>query len=250
MVNSKIARQGCGLQHGDTRMLHLLSSVIAVEMAVATKPGFWWQSTRHWVYSLGGLGFLPLGVIDASIVPIPGSMDVLLIVLCARRPELWPYYAFMATLGSVVGALVMYRLARKGGKGMLQRRLSKRNLDRATVAFRKWGFGAIFVPALLPPPIPMVPFVLAAGAMQYPTEGFLSAITLGRGVRFALLAFLAERYGGGIIAFVSRHGDPLIIGLGVAVAMGLLALLVGRELNKRTSCRNQTASRAHAPRRA
>ena len=74
------------------------------------------HNVRHWIYQLGGLGLIPLGLLDSSVVPLPGSMDVLTIVLAARDAKLWPYYAAMATLGSVIGAFVTFRLARKGGK--------------------------------------------------------------------------------------------------------------------------------------
>ena len=194
-------------------MLHYFLTIAAAAPVV--------QKTRTWLYSLGGLGFIPLGLIDASVVPIPGSMDVLAIVLCARRPELWPYYAFIATLGSVLGALATYRLARKGGEETLARRLSKRNMQKVTEIFQKFGFGAIAVPALLPPPIPMVPFVLAAGAVQYPLRQFIAAITLGRAVRFIFLGYLSARYGRGILSFVSHHDHPVVL-----IFIGLLAAVI------------------------
>ena len=61
-------------------------------------------SVRRWIFHLGGLGFIPLGLLDSSVIPLPGSMDVLTIFLSAGKPELWLYYAFMATVGSVIGA--------------------------------------------------------------------------------------------------------------------------------------------------
>src|SRR5207248_9418327 len=72
------------------------------------------RSLRHWTYQLGGLGFIPLGLLDKSIIPIPGSRDVLTVFLSARNEQLWLYYALMATVGSVAGGFVTYRLARKG----------------------------------------------------------------------------------------------------------------------------------------
>src|SRR5436190_20624152 len=81
------------------------------------------RSVKHWIYQLGGLGFIPLGLIDISVIPLPGSMDVLTIFLSARNEHLWLYYAFMATVGSVAGGFVTYRLARKGVKETLARRL-------------------------------------------------------------------------------------------------------------------------------
>ncbi len=169
------------------------------------------HSARRWLYHLGGLGFIPLGLLDASIIPVPGSMDVLTIVLCARRSDLWIYYAVMATIGSVVGGFATYRLARKGGKAMLARRFSARTLTRVYAIFERWGFGAIALPALLPPPVPMVPFVLAAGALQYSVQRFIAALTLGRSARFMLLGFLAARYGRGLLAFFGQRGHPFLV---------------------------------------
>ena len=149
------------------------------------------HDVRHWIAQLGGVGLIPLGLLDASVVPIPGSMDVLTIVLAARDSKLWFYYAGMATLGSVIGALVTFRLARKGGKETLKRKVSAARAERIIEIFSRWGFWSIAIAALLPPPVPMVPFVIAAGATQYSTEKFLVALTLARMIRYSLLALLA-----------------------------------------------------------
>src|ERR1700730_8500947 len=87
-------------------------------------------SLRRWIFHLGGLGFIPLGLLDSSVIPVPGSMDVLTIVLSERKQELWLYYALMATLGSVIGGFVTYRLARKGGKETLERRFPPQRLEK------------------------------------------------------------------------------------------------------------------------
>src|ERR1700734_645329 len=139
---------------------------------------------RHWFITLGGPGLILLGLLDSSIVPIPGSMDAMTIVLAAHQRTWWPYYAVMATIGSVVGAYITYRLARKQGDKALHARLSQRNAKLVTEPFEKWGFGAIALPALLPPPMPMVPFVIAAGALQYSPKKFLVAMALGRLARY------------------------------------------------------------------
>lgn len=189
------------------------------------------RRTRHWIYHLGGVGFIPLGLLDASIIPVPGSMDVLTIVLATRDSELWFYYALMATAGSVIGGFVTYRIARKGGKEMLARRFTARTLRKVYALFERWGFSSIAVPALLPPPVPMVPFVLAAGAMQYSVRKFLAALTLGRAVRYTLLAFLAARYGRSMLRFISDHGNPVVltvIGLIAAAAAILFVVFFGK----------------------
>jgi membrane protein YqaA with SNARE-associated domain len=173
---------------------------------------------RHWLFHLGGLGLIPLGLLDNSPIPLPGIMDVATILFSARQQQLWLYYALMATVGSVMGGFVSYRLARKGGKAAMERRFSRRRVDKICKIFERWGFSAIAIPALLPPPVPMVPFLLAAGAMQYPVKKFLIALTLGRISRYLILAYLAARYGRHIIAFIAEHGHP------VAVAIILLLI--------------------------
>jgi membrane protein YqaA with SNARE-associated domain len=194
------------------------------------------RSLRRWIFHLGGLGFIPLGLLDSSVIPLPGSMDVLTIVLSARKQELWLYYAFMATVGSVIGGFVTYRLARKGGKETLERKFPARTLEKVYSIFARWGFGAIAIVALLPPPAPVVAFVFAAGAMQYSVKRFLVALTLGRIVRYSLLAFLAARYGRPVLTVVSQHGHPVliaVIGL-IAVAMAALILILVSKRKKQT----------------
>jgi membrane protein YqaA with SNARE-associated domain len=194
------------------------------------------RSVRRWIFHLGGLGFIPLGLLDSSVIPLPGSMDILTIVLSARKKELWLYYAFMATIGSVIGGYVTYRLARKGGKETLERKFPSRTLERVYRIFGRWGFGAIAIAALLPPPAPMVPFLFAAGAMQYPVGKFLAALTAGRIVRYSLLAFVAAHYGRQLLTTVmSQLGHPvlmMVVGL-IAAAITALILVLVRKHHKR-----------------
>jgi membrane protein YqaA with SNARE-associated domain len=186
---------------------------------------------RHWIVHLGAVGFIPLGLLDGSVVPVPGSMDVLIIILSARRRDLWPLYTLMATIGSVVGLYITYHLAQKGGKEALAKRVRAHALQRVQNAFDRWGWGAIAVPAVLPPPVPMVPFVMAAGAMQYPVNKFLLALALGRVARYTILGFLAARYGRHILSFfrhLGRLGPFFIVGLIVAAVIGFLVFQAKR----------------------
>jgi len=167
-----------------------------------------------------------LGIADNSIIPLTGSMDVLNIWLAARHREPWPYYAFMATLGSVIGGYITYALARKGGKETMERKLSKRRAKRVSKAFERWGFGAVAIPALLPPPFPFVPFIVAAGALQYSRAKFVGALTLGRAVRYSIGAFLGFHYGTSILRFFSQYYKPALGTLIVlAVAGTVLSIL-------------------------
>ena len=182
---------------------------------------------RHWFLTLGGPGLILLGLIDSSVIPVPGSLDAMTIVLSAHQRTWWPYYAVMATVGSVVGAYLTYRIARHRGDKELNDRLSKHNVKKVVRAFERWGFGAIAVPALLPPPMPMVPFVIAAGALQYSPKKFLAAMTLGRVVRYCILAYLGAVYGRKIFAVVLAHGEvALMVTVGVAVAVAVILVVL------------------------
>ncbi len=191
------------------------------------------HSVRRWLIHIGALGFIPLGLLDSSVVPLPGSMDLLTIILAARDGQLWFYYAVMATLGSVLGGYVTYRLARKGGEKTLEERLSAKTMKRVCGIFERWGFAAIAIPALLPPPVPLVPFLLAAGAMQYSVKKFLLAMTLGRIVRYMLLAFLAARYGRKLLPFLLKHGHPAVVGVVALIAAVILGYFVVRGSKKK-----------------
>src|ERR1039457_3557170 len=88
------------------------------------------RSVRRWLFHLGGLGLIPLGLLDNSLIPLPGIQDVATIVLSARQEQLWLYYGLMATAGSLVGGILTYRLARKGGKEAFERRFPPRKCGR------------------------------------------------------------------------------------------------------------------------
>ena len=119
----------------------------------------------------------------------------------------------MATVGAVIGGYITYGLARKGGKEAFERKLSKRKASKVFKRFERWGFFAVAVPALLPPPFPIVPFLLAAGAMQYSRKKFVAALALGRGVRFTIVAGLGAIYGRHIVRFFSQYYKPALFTL-------------------------------------
>ena len=189
-----------------------------------------WQHLRR----MGGPGLVLLGIADNSVIPLTGSMDVLTIWLAARHHEPWPYYAAMATLGAVIGGYITYALARKGGKETMERKLSKKRATQVSKTFERWGFFAVAVPALLPPPFPFVPFLLAAGAMQYPKQKFLGALTLGRGVRYTIAAGLGFHYGNHILRFFRHYYKPaMAILIGLAVIGAVLSLVQYLRMKKK-----------------
>src|SRR5260370_42354513 len=104
---------------------------------------------------------------------------------------------------------------------------AKPQCSKVVNTFEHWGFAAIVVPALLPPPFPFVRFVLAAGAMQYSRPKFLIAWTIGRLIRYTLLAFLGATYGLHILSLFSHHAYATIfVALGIGIAVVIIVLLV------------------------
>lgn len=210
---------------------------IIAEAAPTTERKLW-----VWLYHLGGPGLIVLGIVDSSVIPIPGSMDALTIVLAAHHRQLWPYYAVMATFGSVFGAYITFRLARTQGKERLKQTLRRGWKKKAMDFFKKWRFWAIAVPAILPPPIPVVPFVVAAGATDYPTKRFLGAMTLGRIVRYGLLAYFANLYGRKIMSVFSQYGWPILYALiAFAVFSAVTGYVISRLENGKSKANAKTA---------
>ena len=158
-----------------------------------------------WLERLGGLGLVLLGLADNSIVPLPGSMDALTVILSARQENWWPYYAAMATIGGIVGAYATYALGAKSSEGALEKRLSKKKAERIYKLFNRYGFWSLFVPALLPPPVPFSPFLLVAGALKYSKRNFLIAVGSARAIRYSLLAWLGSTYSKQIFGFFHQY---------------------------------------------
>jgi membrane protein YqaA with SNARE-associated domain len=173
-----------------------------------------------WLVRLGGPGLILIGIADNSVVPLTVSMDVLTIWLAAGHRDIWPFYALMATIGAVAGGYITYALGRKGGKETIERKLKKDKAEKLLKRFDRWGFWSVMVGALLPPPFPLVPVLLAAGALQYSTKKFLAALTFGRSVRYCLVAGIGSLYAKPITAFFSRYYKPTALVLAGFAAIG------------------------------
>jgi membrane protein YqaA with SNARE-associated domain len=179
-----------------------------------------------WIHRLGGPGLILLGVIDNSMIPIPGGMDIFVVLLAAHRREWWLYYAFMAAIGAVLGGYLTYRLAEKGGEETLEKKIGKDRAQKVYDKFKKRGFATIAISAVLPPPFPMVPVLMAAGVLQYPRKKFLIALSSGRATRYFALAVLGRFYGVTILASLRQYYKPLLYTLIALAALAAIAVLL------------------------
>ncbi len=116
-------------------------------------------------------------------------------LLAASHRAPWYEYAVVATAGSVIGAFLMFRIARRGGSAYLHGRFGNRKLDAILSFFHKWGTNALAVSTAVPLPFPTSVLFAAAGASNYSVRKFLVVVTICRGVRYGGIAIIADHYG-------------------------------------------------------
>jgi membrane protein YqaA with SNARE-associated domain len=168
--------------------------------------------------ALGAPGLFLISFLDSSVLTFPVINDLLLIELSIQHPARMTLYALMAASGSVLGCVLLYFIARKGGEAFFHKKAGPRAL-----AIRHWiernGFGGMLIAALLPPPTPFKVFVFAAGVFEVPLWSFTSAISLARLIRYFGVGYLAVKYGKDALPMLEHHK------LTAAVALAVFALL-------------------------
>jgi membrane protein YqaA with SNARE-associated domain len=182
---------------------------------------------------LGAVGLFFLAILDSSPLPTFGGLDILTAVLAASHRNPWYEYAATATAGSIIGAYLTFRLARKAGTAYLDRKFKKGTVSRFLTLFKKWGTGTLLASAAIPVPTPTSMFFAAAGASNYPLPKFLIVVTVGRAARYTGLAFVASYYGRGLIRVLrhpTQHWGWLLISLLLIVGLIAGGILISRQL--------------------
>jgi membrane protein YqaA with SNARE-associated domain len=144
---------------------------------------------------LGAFGLFFLAILDSSPIPTFCGPDLLIIILVTTRPNPWYQYAIVAAAGSVIGAYITYRLARKAGQGYLEHSFGKSRVAGFMEHFKAQGTGVLIASTAIPFPFPTSLVFAAAGASEYGTVSFLSLVAVFRGVRYAAIGILAHLYG-------------------------------------------------------
>ena len=129
------------------------------------------------VATMGGGGLFLVAFLDSSVLSFPFVTDALVIQLSFVNPKRMPYYAGMAALGSIAGCIWLYLLAKKGGEAFFHRHAGGK-AGKIKTWVEQNGFLSIFIPSILPPPLPFKAFVLAEGVFQVPLRTFVTAVLL------------------------------------------------------------------------
>jgi membrane protein DedA with SNARE-associated domain len=178
----------------------------------AKKPPVHAASSAHhslvprWLLHLGAVGLFLVAIVDSSPIPlpIPGSTDLLLLLLVSHRGSNHLLLAACAMAGSAIGGFITWSAGRKGGEALLNRSIPARYLKRIERWTNEHSILSVLVPALLPPPIPLTPFLLAAGALGVSRRRFLTAYNSARVVRYGLITWAGVAYGRRVVAWWTR----------------------------------------------
>ena len=190
---------------------------------------------------VAGPAMVLIGALDSSLLSLPEINDYLVVARCYSDRKAVFYFPLFAAAGSVIGCLVLYSIMRRGGQAVMRRRFKAENIERVERAYARFGFLALAVPALLPPPMPFKVFVATAGALEYPRWRFVLTIMIARSVRYYVEGALAVFYGEQVIDFIRHYGLKLLIAVACLVLVGLAIHFTARRLRGRGAKSDEVA---------
>jgi membrane protein YqaA with SNARE-associated domain len=201
----------------------------------------WLTRLSEYLITFGAFGLFIVALLDSTFVPLPSSVDALMLLLSATYPSWMLLYALMATSGSALGCLILYLISRRAGARALNR-FSEKKQARVKNLIERFDMMAVLVATLLPPPFPFKLFVVSAGVFRFSLVRFMLAIVVGRGFRFLLEGYFAVRYGAEAKEILAKYYPW--IGLGLALGILLFMLLKQKSLFTRAnSWRTENSSR-------
>lgn len=190
----------------------ILEAIVAAAPAASHHP----NPLIHLLLSFGIVGVLLVSIVDSSFVPlpVPGLTDIMIVVLAAQHANVFLLVG-AATFGSFLGGFFSYQVGQSGGMAFLERHVPPRIFRRVTRWMESHAILSVALPAILPPPMPLSPFVLAAGALRMSRNKFLTTFTVSRLLRHALAAWLGIYYGRNVLRFwnmfTRKWGVPILI---------------------------------------
>ncbi|HJQ32877.1 MAG TPA: VTT domain-containing protein [Pyrinomonadaceae bacterium] len=195
----------------------------------------WLAQIGHWLHELviklhdfivnvpiyvAAPAMVVIGTLDSSLLSLPEINDYLVVARCYSDPKSVFYFPLFAAAGSVLGCLILYTIMRRGGQAVMRRRFSAENIAKVERAYARFGFLALAVPALLPPPMPFKIFVATAGALEYPRWRFMLTVMIARSVRYFVEGALAVFYGERVLVFMRENGLLILSVVGALLVVG------------------------------
>ena len=169
-----------------------------------------------------------IGALDSSLLSLPEINDYLVVGRCIRDPTAAYYFPLFAAIGSVLGCHLLYTIVRRGGQAVLRKRFKLSQIKKVERAYERFGFFAIGIPAILPPPLPFKIFVATAGALEYPRWKFLLTVMIARSFRYYVEGILAVFYGRRVLLFLKDNGLVIVSIVGSLALIGLAIYILVR----------------------
>jgi membrane protein YqaA with SNARE-associated domain len=182
----------------------------------------------QYLLAYGPFGLFAIALLDSALIPMAGGPDAIMILLSTARPAWWPIYAAAATLGSVIGCVILYYISKRAGRRALSR-FSEAKQKRVKELIDRYDVLSVLVASLLPPPFPFKLFVITTGVFRLNVWRFALAVAAGRAFRYLLEGYLAARYGEHAKEIVARYYPAIGIGLAVLIIL----FFVARNLRRR-----------------
>ena len=186
---------------------------------------------------VAGPAMIVIGALDSSLLSLPEINDYLVVMRCTNAPYEVFYFPLFAAAGSVIGCILLYTIMRRGGQYVLRKRFRAKDLERVEHTYARFGFLALAVPALLPPPMPFKIFVSMAGALEYPRWRFMLTIMIARSLRYYIEGTLAVFYGRTVIDFIKQYGFPILAIVVSLCVVGLTGYLIMQRRRRRAERR-------------
>jgi membrane protein DedA with SNARE-associated domain len=189
----------------------------------------------NFLIAFGPWGVLVLGLIDSMGVPLPAAIDALMLGVAIETPHRAYFTALMAVLGSTAGNMILFQVARSGGRRFIKVEPPPGKRQKFQRWFNRYGLLTVFVPAVVPfVPLPLKVFVVSAGAMHTNAVKFLAVILVARIIRYFGEAYLGIRLGGGAQFFLMQNAWT-IVGVALAIALAAVGLIKWSERRARKS---------------
>src|SRR3954470_1562477 len=189
---------------------------------------------------VAGPSMLVIGALDSSLLSLPEINDYLVVMRCTNAPLDVFFFPLFAAAGSVLGCLLLYTLIRRGGQYVLRKRFRAEHIERVERTYARYGFLALAIPALLPPPMPFKIFVATAGALEYPRWRFMLTVMIARSLRYYIEGTLAVFYGRTVLDFIKNYGFMLLAIVIGACLLGLAIYLLMKR--KRRTIKTDTTA--------